>query len=58
VYAGHGGLISLSAEQIANDYVIFRRVLESYPCFSKSRVFGPDIFPVSYIPEGQKMIQA
>jgi len=50
--------ILLSAEQIAKDYVTFHRVLRSYPCFNKSRVFGPDIFPVAYIPDGQKMIQA
>jgi len=55
---GIPGQILLSAEQIAKDYVTFHRVLQSYPCFSESRVFGPDIFPVTYIPDGQKMIQA
>ena len=55
---GSKGKVVLSAEQLAKDYLIFHRVLEAYPCFSKSRVVGPDIFPVAYIPYGQKMIQA
>jgi len=58
VYGSDTGEIVLSAEQIAKDFVIFHRVLESFPCFKKSRVVGPDIFPVSSIPEGQTMIQA
>jgi len=58
VYSSSNGQIVLSAEQLAKDYITFRRVLEAYPCFSKSRMFGPDIFPVTYLPDGQKMIQA
>jgi len=55
---GAAGQIALSAIQIAQDFVTFHKVLESYPCFSKSRVVGPDIFPVEDIPEGQEMIQS
>jgi len=58
VYNSRENLIQLSAEQIAKDYVTFHGVLKSYPCFIKSRVFGPAIFPFTYIPEGQEMIQA
>jgi len=58
VYSSDSGQIILSAEQISKDFVTFHRVLECYPCFNKSRVFGPDINPLSFLPEGQKMIQA
>jgi len=58
VYGADKGQITLSPEQLAKDYVTFHRVIEAYPCFSKSRVVGPDIFPVISIPDGQKMIQA
>jgi len=58
VYDSGKGQAILSAEQIAKDYVTFHSVLGAYPCFNKSRLFGPDIFPVTSIPEGQKMIQA
>jgi len=57
-YSSQENLLQLSAAQIANDYVIFHQVLESYPCFNDSRVFGPDIFPLSDVPEGQTMLQA
>jgi len=55
---GNEGQVILSPEQLAKDYITFHQVLEAFPCFSKSRVFGPDINPVPYIPDGQKMIQA
>jgi len=55
---GSAGQITLSPEKLAKDFVTFRRVLESYPCFNNSIIVGPDIFPVKSIPEGQKMIQA
>jgi len=55
---GNEGQVILSPEQLAKDYVTFHRVLKAYPCFNESRVVGPDIFPVTYIPDGQKMIQA
>jgi len=58
VYTPSNGQIVLSAEQLANDYVIFHKVLESYPCFRNSRVVGPDIFPQAATPEAQKLIQA
>jgi len=58
IYNSRENLIPLSAEQIAKDYVTFHRVLQSYPCFNKSRVFGPAIFPATDIPEGQEMIQS
>jgi len=58
VFSTEESQVVLSAEQIAKDYVIFHRVLQRYPCFKKSRMFGPDINPMGYLPEGQKMMQA
>ena len=54
----HIGHCQLSPEQLAKDFVIFHKVLTSYPCFSESRVVGPDVTPHVSDKEGLKMIQA
>jgi len=57
-FRNYVGQCELSPEQLAEDFVIFHRVLTSYPCFNKSRVVGPDVTPRASDKEGLKMIQA
>ena len=52
------GQIVLSARQIARDIVMLYKVLQTYPCFNRSVVVGPDIIPDYPQSEGMKIIQA
>jgi len=57
-YSSDTGAIELSARQIARDHLIFYKVLQSFPCFSKSIIVGPDVAGFSLHSEGLEIIQA
>jgi len=52
------GQLALSAKQIAEDFVVFDKVVRSFPAFNASRLVGPDV--VAYVDnkEGFNIIQA